>query len=69
METLMTNGGNMPELIERWERMAARYESKASDQTNAYTAERLMASADTFRLCADELCRELLDPRTAEEER
>ena len=47
----------MKELIERWEKLANKDEERARKQTNPYTQERLYASADAMRLCADELKR------------
>ena len=58
----------MKELIDRWEKTADRYELNASRSTNQYTSERLLASADTFKLCADELRRASQQPDPPETE-
>ena len=48
----------MPEeLIKLWEDRADKCDKLSADQTNTYTTERLLAEADTYRLCADELRR------------
>ena len=47
----------MKELIKGWEVLAESYYTKAQEATNPYTAERLFASAETLRVCADQLKR------------
>ena len=49
----------MKKLIKSWEKLADKYYLQAQEGTNAYTIERLFASSETLRLCADQLRHQL----------
>ena len=43
------------DLVHEWEGRADIYENRTANEGNTYTVERLLATADTLRLCADQL--------------
>ena len=51
----------MENLINNWEKLADKYLDMAEKITNSYTQERLWASADSLKLCADQLRKHISD--------
>ena len=57
----------MKDLVKSWEKLAEKYFEQGRDHQNPITADRLLSSAETYSVCAEQLRKKLDELETEKE--